>query len=79
MVATMSVVHNEQTKLTATYLNGMAIALFAVGGLAPMFSYAFGSMTGRPLWTVVFTAAICLISSAILHLVARRSLRELIP
>jgi hypothetical protein len=66
----MSLVRNEQTKLTATYLNGLAIALFAVGGLAPLFSYAFGSMGGRPLWTVILTAAICLVVSAILHLIA---------
>jgi Na+-driven multidrug efflux pump len=31
-------VHNERTKLTATYLNGVAIAVIAVGGLAPIFS-----------------------------------------
>ena len=32
----MSLVHNEQAKLTATYVNGLAIAMFAVGGLAPL-------------------------------------------
>ncbi|GJE16047.1 amino acid transporter [Methylobacterium marchantiae] len=31
-------VANERSKLTATYVNGLAIALFAVGGLAPMFA-----------------------------------------
>jgi hypothetical protein len=34
----MSLVHNERTKLTATYINGLAIAVFAVGGLAPILS-----------------------------------------
>lgn len=31
----MSLVHNEQTKVPATYLNGLAIAVIVVGGLAP--------------------------------------------
>ncbi|UHC17350.1 hypothetical protein LRS73_05495 [Methylobacterium currus] len=29
-------ISNEQAKLTATYVNGIAIAIFAVGCLAPM-------------------------------------------
>jgi len=44
----MSLIQNEQTKLTATYLNGLAIALFGVGGIAPVLAYVFGSMAGRP-------------------------------
>jgi hypothetical protein len=35
----MSLIENERTKLTAAYLNGLAIAIFAIGGLAPFFSY----------------------------------------
>jgi len=34
-------IHNERTKLTATYLNGAATAVLAVGALAPLFSVAF--------------------------------------
>ena len=45
----MSLVHNEQTKLTATYLNGVATALFGIGGIAPVLAYVFGSIAGRPL------------------------------
>ena len=74
----MSLVHNERTKLTATYLNGLAIALFAVGGLAPIFSRAFGE-GARPLWTLATAAVICLVGSAALHLWARRILKGLIP
>ena len=74
----MSLVHNERTKLTATYLNGLAIALFAVGGLAPVFSHAFGTEI-RPLWTLAAAAVICLVGSAALHLWERRILQGLIP
>ncbi|HSI41256.1 MAG TPA: hypothetical protein VLA00_11990 [Xanthobacteraceae bacterium] len=32
----VSLIHNERTKLSATYLNGVAIAVLAVGGLGPL-------------------------------------------
>jgi hypothetical protein len=38
----VSLVQNEQVKLTATYLNGLAIAIFAVGGLAPVVGVVSG-------------------------------------
>jgi hypothetical protein len=63
----MSAIHNEQTKLTATYLNG------------PVFSYVFGSVAGQPLWAVALVAVICILVSAILHFTARRILTGLIP
>jgi hypothetical protein len=75
----MSLIHNERAKLTATYLNGLAIALFAVGSLAPVFNYGFGPASFRSLWTMIGTATICLAGSIVLHLVARRTLKGLIP
>jgi hypothetical protein len=39
-------VRNERTKLTATYLNGLAIAILAVGALAPVIMrFDFGCTT----------------------------------
>ncbi len=59
-------VRNERTKLTATYFNGVAIAVFAVGALAPMISAA--NMQAS-LWPVVAASVvICLLVSATLHL-----------
>jgi hypothetical protein len=56
----LSLVGNEQAKLTATYVNGLAIAIFAVGGLAPLFSnlYAAGpaSVSG---WAIVLVSSVC--------------------
>ncbi|WP_264046869.1 amino acid transporter protein [Methylobacterium flocculans] len=73
-------VANERAKLSATYLNGLAVAVFAVGGLAPVFSTSFSSAPlGVPLWVVTWSASICWIVSVVLHLVARRFLRELEP
>ena len=45
----MSLVHNEQTKLRATYLNGLAIATFAVGSLAPIVALLSGTSAAPPL------------------------------
>ena len=73
----MSLIHNEQTKLTATYLNGVAIALFAVGAIAPVVSVlngAAGSGIG-----VALMALICITVSAVLHFLARIFLRRLRP
>lgn len=71
---------NERTKLSATYTNGLAVAVFAVGGLAPIFSTAFSSVPlGVPAWVVPASASVCWVASAVLHLVARRFLRDLAP
>jgi hypothetical protein len=32
-------VHNERTKLTATWLNGVSLALFAAGGFGPWLAF----------------------------------------
>ena len=74
----MSLVRNEQVKLSATYLNGLAIAVAAVGGIAPLLSYALGSVAAPRLW-IVASVAICLFVSTVLHYYARRILRNLIP
>lgn len=71
----MSLIRNEQTKLTATFLNGIAIAMFAVGNLAPSIGLAAGSVPASPL--VVFLMGYCLGTCLILHLTARRILRRM--
>jgi hypothetical protein len=70
-----ALVRNERTKLTATYFNGVAIAIFAIGALAPSINAA--SAQAR-LWPVVApTIVICILISATLHFVARRILKGL--
>lgn len=70
-------VHIERTKLTATYLNGLAIAIFAVGALAPVFSNFYGNASNMGLGSLAIGTVICLIISLALHFVARRFLRRL--
>lgn len=68
---------NEQAKLTATYLNGVAIALFAVGGIAPTVTFMNGAPTSPSAAGTAIVVAVCIISSALLHFSARAVLRRL--
>lgn len=78
LTPTEQLIHNEQVKLTATYSNGLAIALFAVGGLAPVFS-AFYSSTPAPvhLGLIAASSGVCFFGSIAIHFLARAGLKEL--
>ena len=72
-------VRNERAKLTATFANGIAIAVFAVGGLAPFVSLvSAGSAFAASHGAVYELMGICWIASGVLHWSARRSLVDLI-
>jgi uncharacterized membrane protein YfcA len=75
----MKTVHNERLKITATFLNGLAIAIFAVGGLAPAIQ-AMRMMMLPPelLKGTVAVVIVCTLVSGILHFAARRVLEGLI-
>lgn len=71
----MSLVHNERAKLTATFLNGIALATFAVGSLGPSVATVTGGIPpSRP---VLLLAAGCFVLALALHLLARRLLGNL--
>jgi hypothetical protein len=63
----------EQTKLTANYFNGAAIAILAIGGLAPVVALT----STKPLLPVLLVSVICILFSFGIHLLARGLLREL--
>jgi len=71
-------VRNERLKLAATYLNGLAIALFAVGSVGPVISIATsaGTNSSRAAGLIAF---ICAFVSAALHYAASRVLGGLRP
>ncbi|MBB3811453.1 MFS-type transporter involved in bile tolerance (Atg22 family) [Pseudochelatococcus contaminans] len=71
-------VHNERTKLTSTYLNGIAIATFAIGALAPTVSVGNGSATASSI-AVTLISVICITASLGLHFFARHLLGRLEP
>ncbi|WP_407518754.1 hypothetical protein [Methylobacterium oryzisoli] len=78
----MSLIHNEQTKLTAGYLNAGASAFLAAGVVAPIAAAVFG-VTGPggpvPTLTIVIGVSMFLVGSILLHLAARYLLRSLRP
>lgn len=72
----MSLVENEQAKLTATYVNGVAIAFAALGGIAPWIpQFAHGS--GSEMATLAAISLVCFSLSIGLHYVARKTLKRL--
>jgi ABC-type multidrug transport system permease subunit len=75
MLDILTTVHNERTKLTATYLNGVAIAVIAVGGLAPIFSAFYNGQFVSLLLPV--GAFVCFVLSYTLHFGAKWVLRGL--
>lgn len=73
----LSSVQNEKTKLRATYLNGLAIAILAVGGFAPIASYL--SSAAQAHYAVVLAlAASCVVISFVIHKVAQRGLGDMV-
>ena len=72
----MNLVENEQAKLTATYLNGIAIAVAAVGGIAPGITFLVQDSGPGPARVTVISL-ICLSVSGALHYAARHVLRRL--
>lgn len=70
-------IHNERTKLSATYANGLAVSIFAVGGLGPWLAVLYGN--ADPSLAVSGVSVICFSASYALHFYARRILKRLRP
>jgi hypothetical protein len=71
-------VHNEQTKFSAAWLNALATALVTAGSLAPLAALIYGLGALRlDLGFVIFLAVACLIAGLGLHFAGRMTLRRL--
>jgi hypothetical protein len=73
-------VHNERTKLTATWVNTVAAAFIAAGAVAPVAAILYGlaALPTTPA-RMLALAFICLALGTGIHVIARillRSLRE---
>ena len=66
-------VHNERTKLTATLLNGVAIASVVAGVITPLaaLSFGFGSTSSRNTIAALLISFAWLNVGLSLHIVAR--------
>jgi hypothetical protein len=71
-------VHNERTKLTATWFNALATAFIAAGGFAPLAAVLYGISdlrTGGLSAAVV--GALCVAVGIVLHMIGWVLLRRL--
>jgi hypothetical protein len=75
----MSLVHNERTKLTATWVSGLATAFIAAGLFAPLAALVYGIADLRIERLSMTTIAIgCVAIGVLLHSMGRLLLRRLI-
>lgn len=65
---------NERAKLTASYINGIAIAVMAAGGFSPIVLTLQGESANSNL---NYFALACFVISLVLHLIARSVLEGL--
>jgi hypothetical protein len=74
----MFLVHNEQTKLTASWLNALATALVAAGFFAPAAAFLYG-LSQMPVdrWTMVALALVCFALGGGIHVLGRAVLGRL--
>lgn len=74
----MSLIHNEQTKLTAAAIDRLSTACIALGVIAPVVSFGMGG-TGYSLLTVTAFGVVWFSIGACLHFLGRAILRRLRP
>jgi len=74
----MFLVHNERTKLTASWLNTLATALIAAGAFAPAAAWFYG-LSALPVGTLYISAMAfaCAVGGGGLHWVGRLYLDRL--
>lgn len=73
----MSLIHNERWKLTATALNGLAIATSAGGVIAPLVAISYGLPNATRGLYPIAVSLVWLSTAIALHLIARRILGRL--
>ncbi|MBO0663527.1 hypothetical protein LQ948_12860 [Jiella sp. MQZ9-1] len=67
----------EVAKLTAAFLNGLAVGLAIVGGVAPIFNSMYAARKSSfSWWQLASISIVCLIASAAIHLATRAYLRR---
>jgi hypothetical protein len=74
----MHLVHNEQTKLTATWIHTLAAAFIAAGGVAPIAAILYG-LSAFPIapGRLIILALACVALGLGIHVMARAQLRKL--
>lgn len=73
MVELNKAARNEQRKITATFINGGAIATFAIGVFTPVIQFFAGTVNSNLSQFVL--VVVCIVLAMALHWVARYVLR----
>lgn len=68
----MTLIHNEQTKLSATWLNGVSLAIFGAGGFGPWITLANPSGPHYDPLILSLITVICILVAVGLHFMATR-------
>jgi hypothetical protein len=79
MAERSTLIDNERTKLTATWMNSLASGIIITGVVAPLIAVTLQVTVSAPIpiWLSAFSIAIWLFAGTGLHLTARRVLRSL--
>ena len=75
----MSLIHNEQTKLTATALNNVAVAFVIAGFVGPVVAVGYGTEAMARDAVAIIVSIVWLLVGFILHSIAKLILRDLRP
>jgi sugar phosphate permease len=75
----VSLIHNEQTKLTATALNNIVVAFVIAGFVGPVVALGYGSDALPKGGVAILVSLIWLFVGFILHSIAKLILRDLKP
>jgi len=75
----VSLIHNEQTKLTATALNNVAVAFVIAGFVGPVVAVGYGTEAMARDAVAIIVSIVWLLVGFILHSIAKLILRDLRP
>lgn len=67
----------ERIKLTATFLNNVAVAIVVTGVVAPLAAFTYSVPSAAPLKVVALRGLGWIIAGILIHLYARRTLGRL--
>lgn len=73
----MAKVADERTKLSATFMNGIAITMVAAGSIAPLAAFSYGLPNAARGSTLALIGLAWFAGGFALHLIARWMLRGL--
>ncbi len=67
----------EAAKLTGTFLNGLAVGIAVVGGIAPIFNAIYATENASvEAWMRALIGSVCFVVAVAIHFIARSYLKK---